>query len=299
MYFPYLKAKGEEANALVGTLCSGNNYNNVIPIIEPRDLEEEDFYSGFIKIVDKLIEQQKKFICLVENEGDLKFLKDAYGERVFDEYCIYGFINFFPQSHTFKNGAVIHTEATNTIDDVKINYHIFMPSILQSDIFYTQNYPLEKAVYISDAFYKYPRNSDYPAMDAFNNSQLCYRYQRIGIAGFGDYTIMEGNFSSAGGGNQNTITHIVHLTSEETNNLGNPIIATNHFLTTPIEEPTISLRSMKTLEKTYNGSRNLFQSEGVNKLIEVYNNNRATSLGMYKRIGIMHHISLMNNIVNR
>ena len=100
MYFPYLKARAEEANALVKTLCEQNSCNNVIPIIQPGDPEEEEFYSGFKKIVSNLINHQKKFICLVEDENDLDFFKNDYPESVFNEYCIYGFTNFFPQNYT-------------------------------------------------------------------------------------------------------------------------------------------------------------------------------------------------------
>ncbi len=96
MYFPYLKARSEEANALVKTLCDQNSCNNVIPIIQPCDPEEEEFFPGFRKIVSNLIEHKKKFICLVEDESDLDSIKSDYPEGVFDEYCIYGFTNFFP-----------------------------------------------------------------------------------------------------------------------------------------------------------------------------------------------------------
>ena len=170
-----------------------------------------------------------------------------------------------------------------------------MPSILKSDVFYAQNFPINKSVYITDAFCSsYGRNADYPAVTPFNNSQLHFRYKEIGAAGFGDFTILKEGFVNAGGGNQNYITHIIHLTKEFDNK-----IYTNHFLTTPIDEPILQNRSIETIAKAYNQGNNFFQTEGIIKLIEIYDRGTSTSLGMYKRIGIMHHISLMNNIVNR
>lgn len=297
MYFPYLKARSEEANALVKTLCEQNSCDNVIPIIQPCDPEEEEFFPGFRKIVSNLIEHKKKFICLVGNESDLDRIKVEYPEGVFDEYCVYGFTNFFPLDYNFKNGAVIHEEAIEVADNSEIIYHVFMPSVLQSDIFYSQNYPKEKAVYISDAFKKYSTNAEYPPVDTFNNSQLCYRYKEIGIAGFGDFTIMEGEAQVGGGGNQNTITHIIHLTNEGTSNAGNPIIEANHFLTTPVQEPDIASRSIKTLNKAYEKRMDFCRTKGIEIIEDYCQENRSTSLGMYKRIGMMHHICLMDEII--
>lgn len=301
MYFPYMKAKSEEVSALVKTLCEGPKCENVIPIIEssPGAEEENKTYSGFNKLVSNLIASKRQFICLVREESDLDDLKREYPEEDFYEHCIYGFTNTFPQNYNFKRGAVIHEEPVMLNDGSEIEYHIFMPSVLQSDIFYPQKYPKEKQVYISDAFNKYPTNADYPQVDTFNNSQLCYRYKEIGIGGFGDFTILEGNAKSAGGGDQNTVTHIIHLTKEDVSNAGNNIIVTKHFLTTPIQEPDITSRSIKTLSKAYEKKDEFIPSKGIEILEEYCRSQRSTSLGMYKRIGMSHHICLMNDIIER
>lgn len=301
MYFPYMKAKSEEVNALIKTLCEVPKCENVIPIIEASSGSEEEnsMYSGIKKLISNLIANKRRFICLVDQENDLNDIKAEYSEDDFYEYCIYGFTNNFPQNYRFKRGAVIHEEPIILKDNSKINYHIFMPSVLQSDIFYPQKYPKEKLVYISDAFNKYPTNADYPQIDTFNNCQLCYRYKEMGICGFGDFTILEGNAKNANGGDQKTITHVIHLTKEDINNAGNNIIVTNHFLTTPLQEADISERSIKTIVKAYQKKNEFIPSKGMEIVDSYYNNQRPTSLGMYKRIGISHHICLMNEIVER
>lgn len=300
MYFPYLKSRGEEANAIKEISRENGAFNKmVLPIIEPFSESEGTEYvnKSIIKMVDELMNANKKFIVIVNNESDLDELKKNYSEDKFYENCIFGFLDFFPEEHNFKKGALIHTSQTiEPYDNEHILFHIFMPKLMQIGESYLDYFPKNKKVYITDAFKKYPSNSDYPAEDIFENNRFCFKYQKLGIAGFGDFTILEENFQAASGGNQPLTTHVIHLT-KEIKHLGKKYITVNHFLTKPEEEKDISTRSYLTLKKALEHENDFYPSKGI-QIIKNCFKNGSTSLAMYKRIGMLHHIELMNSIVN-
>lgn len=296
MYFPYLRARKEEVEAIVTTLCR-EGCDNVIPILYPSTDDEEELYTHATlkKAIINLVQNNRKFICVISEVNDLAYLKQEICSDKFDECCIYGFYNSFPLIKNFKYGAVLHNEVNSIIDSSSIDLHIFMPDILQKDIFFSNKFPKEKSVYITDSFDKKDKNSSYGTEDLFKNSSLCYNYKNYGLAGFGDFTILEKDYIVPSGGNPTNTTHVLHLTKECAKNCTNLYV--RHFLTTPVEKVDISERSKSTIKKAYNNKDEFLRTKGIEMIENLFGEDRSTSLGMYKRIGIIHHISLINNII--
>jgi tRNA(fMet)-specific endonuclease VapC len=63
-----------------------------------------------------------------------------------------------------------------------------------------------------------------------------------------------------------------------------------HFLTTPITEPDNRKRSGNTIKQAYDNRSLFLKTVGIDWIIQKHPG--STSLGMYKRIGIAHHIQL-------
>ena len=293
MYFPYLVARGEEVEAVVATVCTYTD-NSVIPILEPFNDEDDDVYSypKLIKVVGRLLDHNKRFVLLVEDSSNLAILRERFNNL--DDYCIHGYDSLNQNLNDDNNNiAIIHRSADHIIQDSNnMIYHIFMPSVLSFSS-YLNRYGSEKKVLIEDGFIKHTPNNDYPAVEGFN-SELCFTYRENPILGFGDFTILAEDNDISTGARANDITHVIHLSriiQEEDLRR----IRIYHYLTNPSEEPDPRNRSIRTIQKAYDDKANFLHTVGIRYIEDKVG--QSTSLGMYKRIGIAHHIELMHTLV--
>jgi len=288
VYFPYLVARGEEVNALIGLNILGP-HSKVLPILQAYSDDDDTKYSytALVKACKHLILKQNMFILIVEigeSIDDLEAIPD------FDTYCIRGYNRNQFDSIVFDSDlryALLHEYPSTVVcDNSNIDYHIFMPNVI---MFHTvlKMYPLDKVVPIADAFVKHEPNRDYPREDVFN-TELPMTYANEGYVGFGDFTVLPYNSSIGGQANANEITHVIHITifKDEHN-----MFYVDHYLTTPTEEPDNIRRSIKTIEKVIMNISKYETTTGIARLGSL--SGSSTSLGMYKRLGIMHHIELM------
>ncbi len=294
MYFPYLYARGEEANAIATIAESRIGSSSIIPIID-NSFDGTNLDSSK-KMVGKLIENMRKFILFVNDETELDKYEKEHG-NIFYDYCILGGKNYFINNNKFKYEAILYEQNVNFVDDSKILYHIFSSEnswLIQP---FSNEYGTSKVVVLFDAFKIWEPNINYPNQDLFKNSGICFTYKKMKFAGFGDYTILSKGFSASSGGNAATITHVIHLTKKSKNEDNSDCIVTRHFLTSREEEEDISTRSNKTLKKVVEHKSEFLNSKGLQEIENILNTRGSTSLGMYKRIGIIHHLELMDWIM--
>lgn len=295
MYFPYLVARGEEVNALNGLNILGPD-SNIVPILQAFSDDDDVKYSypALMKACRILIERRNKFILLLDSNDEMGELGEI---NDFNSYCIRGYN--YDQFHSISfqeqvDYALFHFAPSSGIHDhVQIKYHVFMPTVIRFDT-YINSHPLNKVVLMEDAFIKHEPNRDYPRVDIFN-TELPFTYATRGYLGFGDFTLMSYNSSISGQANANDITHVIHLSRLDTDS---SIFYVDHYLTTPTEEPDNSTRSRKTLRKVGPNLSHYETTSGIIKLSALISSGDPTSLGMYKRIGIMHHIELMYLTLN-
>ena len=295
MYFPYLKLRSEEKRAIKETICQYND-NKIIPILEPFDRNEDRYYnnSNLKETVNALIENNVKFILLINSEDDLTSLKNEIQDLAhFDDFCIRGYYNDNRNLPTCLNkpSAIIYRTTARVDDSDNILYHIFMPAVLRFGSLVNDESFNNKRVKIEDGFICHRPNSDYPIVEDFN-SELAFTYRNEGLAGFGDFTILEQGYEAAAGGNANLITSVMHLTKRKDNENK---LEVYHYLTTPAMEPDNATRFAKTVAKAYNDRDRHFHSRGIALLEEIYPN--STSLAKIKRIGMIHHIEVIHSII--
>ena len=270
MYFPYLYSRGEEANA-ISTICqNGFSSNTVVPII---DVSQEGTSSEAArKMIMKLINNNQHFILLPNSDTMISEYYDKDFDREFYNYCILGSWNYFANDNRFNQEAILYNSISeNFSDNNKIAYHIFLSEIFFIVNSFISQYGSNKVVPIFDAFKVWTPNANFPNQDIFLNYAFCYKYKNLNYAGFGDYTI---------------------LSSLPPNNTS--ANAVRHFLTTPSEEEDITTRSKKTISKVRQSQSEFLSTVGLKEILNV---NGGTSLGRYKRVGIMHHIELMDYII--
>lgn len=294
MYFPYLLARGEEVEAVLATVCTYTD-NLVIPILEPFNNNEEDelySYPKLIKAVRELLNNRKRFVLVITDPSDLDQLRNEFGNL--DDYCIHGYDSLNPNlNNDDREIAIIHRSQDRFIEDRdNIRYNIFMPSVLRFAT-YLNRYDQAKKVLIEDGFIRHRPNSDYPPVEDFN-SELCFTYRDQHILGFGDFTVLSEGDEPSSGGRAGDITHVIHL-SLNTQVEGLDRIRVYHYLTTPNEEPDTRNRSVRTVQRAYDDRNRFPHTIGINLIEQKIN--QSTSLGMYKRIGIAHHIELMHTLL--
>lgn len=293
MYFPYLKLRQEESNAIKDTVCSYPD-DKVLPILEPCHENDQELYSykALNKTVQSLIEARKKFILIINSEADLASLKTVHAN--FDQYCIRGYYSNNPVITNYTGGheiAVFHKTAGTPVQDAAyMKYHIMLPSVLGFGT-YINSYPTNKVVKIEDAFEKHSPNSNYPASDLFKSTSV-FTFRQNGYAGFGDYTILEAGYEVFGSARASRITHVIHLTRQR-DQLQQLEVC--HYLTTPTMEPDNKTRSIKTIEKAYNDRHRFLNTKGIQMIVAKYNH--STNAGYYKRVGMIHHIELMHSLI--
>ncbi|PHI09066.1 sce7725 family protein [Fusobacterium polymorphum] len=293
MYFPYLYSRGEEANA-ISTICqNGFSSNTVVPII---DVSQEGTSSEAArKMIMKLINNNQHFILLPNSDTMISEYYDKDFDREFYNYCILGSWNYFANDNRFNQEAILYNSISeNFSDNNKIAYHIFLSEIFFIVNSFISQYGSNKVVPIFDAFKVWTPNANFPNQDIFLNYAFCYKYKNLNYAGFGDYTILSSLPPNNTSANAQTITHTIHLTKESFDDKNQKCIVVRHFLTTPSEEEDITTRSKKTISKVRQSQSEFLSTVGLKEILNV---NGGTSLGRYKRVGIMHHIELMDYII--
>lgn len=149
------------------------------------------------------------------------------------------------------------------------------------------------AILIKDGFRMQPTNADYANNLVEYFSDLYSNYSQHGYQGFGDFSIV-GDYYSEGGGQAKTVA--IHLTYPDKNNHG---IRIQHFLSEErFDYESVSILIDEALSKlkdflTYDRPDILSWSSSCRNLIDIYDQNRNTSLAYIKKLSISHHFELM------
>ncbi|WP_026804709.1 sce7725 family protein [Aliarcobacter lanthieri] len=311
MYFPYLYNKQAE-NLALRTLSTHSLLSKTIPIVETIfddiniDWSDESAINNFIDkkfqaLIKDFADNNNKLIIVINQSlisGGISFdklyrkLSSYVGDNNIDDICYWGISNtdFENQKNNLiaKKCVIFYESSLNTItsNEVDIKYHILLDAE-QSLSFI--NLGLENKVIISDAFKKQRTNRDYPSVSLFPNN--IFIYNRMGLIGFGDYTILEKNPNQSDGGNMNTITVAAHMTLKEDGN-----ICIKHYICTPEEVPDNSSRIANVINQVKEDASIFYQSNGLEKIINIAT---STSLPKLKELTISHHIEKMNYLINQ
>jgi len=310
MYFPYLYNKQAE-NLVLRTLSNNSLLSKTIPIVETMfddtniDWSDESEVNIFLdrkfqSLIKDFADNNNKLIVVINqslNDAGISFdrlhnrFSSYVGDRNINDICYWGitntdFVNY--ESDLTGKKCVIFYENNLSIvtsQDVEIMYHILLDD--------TQNLgfialELENKVIIADAFRKQRVNRNYPSESLFSNN--IFIYERMGLVGFGDYTVLEKNPSQSDGGNMNTITVAAHMTLKQENTL-----YTKHYICTPEEVPNNSHRTINVINQIKNDVAIFYQSNGLEKIMNIPNSTNLTKL---KEFTISHHIEKMNYLIN-
>ena len=306
MYFPYLRGKQFELDALVE--LQDSIFKNTIPIIEPVNKPRSRQYQ-------KLTQSQKKFIFLVNpfhppgERMDADAIDDLISSQIAEsENVIFGFIidqrysagdldDFFTEYSDFSKAVVFRhnplppdqTAIRNLLKKVPVDYIIFDDHKVNTRV--RSQYEFHpRRVLLTDGFQRQDRNADYPINSTFESNYSSYKED--GWFGIGDYLTI-GDYFKKGGGAVYVVA--LHVTTRVRGNL-----IVNHFIST-VYSTTKGLPAPKFAE----ANRLLIESPRTVPLntdgIELYRNWDLTEhnpqLGAAKKASIMHHIELLSTLI--
>lgn len=309
MYFPVLRGKKYELQAVEELVAVIKKKKNICPVIEPMnvnsltkrilfDLDSKE--SPFIlainpcvgdmvgcteKIEDSLINEFSSFkstmlAYLVDEETTLDEVKEVLEE----------FENF--------NFAIFHVNDTDIEDDLvalskkehRIKYHLFNKT--ETNKLYRKAFKDFNRVIIEDPYRPAKRNADYPKQNAF--SDTVFKYHK-NYYGFGDFQTIGGDYSENGGP-----AHAValHLTDEDIDEEELNVV---HFVSTDVKgNHNVQGKYFQALKKLCDyveESRGEPFTVGEIGFAENLIEGKFHGLGFPKKLSIMHHVHLMSELM--
>ncbi|MDQ3802760.1 MAG: sce7725 family protein [Acidobacteriota bacterium] len=308
MYYPYIRGTQNELLALQG--CAGEIAagGKVVPVIEPL----ESPVGRLARTVEQLSAASVPFILIVNPQaGELRAaprplenLIDG-GRSLFPRGYALGYIisqattvrdvQAFLNKHADERVAFVHL---HDFDDVPrlnalvdghggLSHHIFVEWFTGS--LYQGMFAEYPRILIRDGVKK-RRNADYPPDEFF--SELHRTYADLGWDGFGDFTTVGDNFDAG----YRPPAVAIHLTYRS----DGADIRVKHFLSRKTEVPEpLGVQVQEALSKLvkYLKTHPMPFSAACRRFLELSREAPPPGLGVIKRVSIMHHLELMNNIL--
>lgn len=152
----------------------------------------------------------------------------------------------------------------------------------------------KKIIRIDDKFKPQKRNSDYLQISEEKFSEEHFFYREDRFDGFSDYSVLPKDFIEGG---MLPYAVAIHLTYKKNNEQ----IWLKHFVSdTNDDRSNIQGKFAEAASKAksfFVGQS--FQSEGLQELINYFDNGQFPGLGVLKKVSIKHHIELVNYLLTR
>ena len=311
MYYPYVRGRQYELLALKELVLSGKLSENIIPIIEPVKLSPT-----LIKTLDAFNEANRK-ICFIINPDVGSFISDNEDPdksaskdkfiKIFHEPTVQkAFIVKHSAIKNFDNW--INTFKTQKLDWVVINNKRentpFFTKIFQEDYpqltFVPDESQFRRSVrrnrgLLEDRFEKMERNADYSEnVDEFFSEDHLF-FSEYGYKAFSDYSVVGSDYLESGFAPYAVAIHIVYF--DEKNNL-----RVRHFVSdnnSDIQNPAGKFYEAVSKLASWVSDNNIQRTQGIEILLEHFNNQTYPGLGSVKKLSLMHHLELMGTYLNK
>jgi len=312
MYLPYLRGKQYELLALRELCTLPIDKSKIFPIIEPLKKELKSIETAL-----KALHQAEVQMQLIVNPeyGDLKWhgvvildfidrVRAAGLDNLTPTYMIANDRDFnFFQTTAHDRGyletgySLIHLNQISStvnlkvlINSTNIKFNIIHTTHLMS---LKRGFTRGLLSFLSDPFIKQKRNADYEGVEnEFFSSDYQY-YRQEGFAAFADYLTIGSNYSVGG---MLPYAVAIHLTYRDKQS-GD--IWIKHFISDSNEDYSDTPGKFgEALDKLIV----FINAEGINTIAceqfrDYYNRGAFPGLGVVKKLSIMHHMELMQDLV--
>jgi hypothetical protein len=313
MYFPYIRGKQFDLQAIRELNYQYYTDNKIMPIIEPVNLSRNSLSNYRL-----LVQTNVPFILILNPkvgrlQNDYPSIRTNIINNILGQYNNFtvGFIidenesitsiRNFINANQGRNKAFIHYQNfgnVNSLDNLISNangnnFNIFIERRV------SDNYPSlfgnhTRKVLISDGFIRRIKNAAYPDNDFFSGLYQTYSNNYFG---FGDYSIIGSDYIDGGWAAFAIVLHISYA-----NPLNNNDLFVRHFVSddnaTQVNPGNKFAEALLKFIRYRNANRNLIQNtSGVRDLISYHRSGEYHGLGDIKRICILHHIELICSLI--
>lgn len=299
MYYPYLRAKGEEINCLVG-VNQQVFLDNTTPIIEPIGSSKANLSN-----IKKLATQNIPFVLIVNPQVkalDMESVVEEYVNSLlldYDNFSIayivhnnttQGELNKFSRIKGFEK-FLIHKYNyydVNHINSLEFDYHVFQNNKVSSN--YIKSIVSKNKIVLIDGFDRLDRNADYPEDSLF--SDIHYNYKKFGYKAVSDYLTQGDVFSETGGPAYAVAIHLSVAYDKE--------IYVHHFISDNREGNSRTAEKFaEALEHLINfvNNNNITETTAIENYQQLHEDQHFPGLGVNKRYSLMNHIEQVSSIV--
>lgn len=311
MYFPYLRGKQYELLALRDLVSLPLDKDKIIPIVEPvKSLKSvttalemlkpidvriqllvNPMYGDFVNKSDEVI----KFIeesasrgqdniiptFLVNDDKDVDFIIKACDENGFNN-TDYSLVHLSPTRNLDQLAA--YCNGTNCLYNI---FHINQVFALR------RKFNQVTHAILGDYFDKQRVNADYARDIDKAFSSDCFFFQNEGFKAFSDFQTIGSDWVEGG---WTPVAVVIHLTYKDP---ASDEIRIRHFVSDSSDQDLdIAGRFHEALKKLIDFADDLqLQSKAIDEFRTIYNNGSYHGLGTVKKLSIMHHIELMQNMI--
>lgn len=152
----------------------------------------------------------------------------------------------------------------------------------------------ENGVLFENKFNKKNRNADYPEDEFFSNDHIDFKDD--GYIGFGDYSIIGGDYIESGFAPYAVAIHIVYFTKTNALRIRHFVSDSNDDISDVAGKFYEAVSKLYTWYTTEGQERQL--TTGLQTLLNHYNNKTYPGLPTLKKLSIMHHLELMDKYLN-
>jgi hypothetical protein len=272
---PVFEPVREKVDSLLKTVCHLNQYGiEPLLIINPSlgDFSNEDI--NFMDLIESADYPELKFLPCFSTKNNKIDLAEKFLNTL-DSFALYLEGSYSKEWEPY----IARAEIVLILGDAP-------PKLLES---------AKKRVYIADAFQAQNKNKDYPEVSNFNSNWLTEYEDRRNCIGFGDYTILDTDYSESGGPAYVVTLHLSYIDANEYD-----AIKVRHFQSYDDNSPTqpgLKFKSaLDSLIKYVNENTHLFFiSFGIENFRTLYTQKHFPGLGQVKKNSIQHHIETITD----
>ncbi|MGH4038362.1 MAG: sce7725 family protein [Sphaerochaeta sp.] len=312
MYFPYIRGRLYDLLALQIILQKIELNDNLIPIIEPVRLT-----STLINTMRTYTKRNHK-LCIIcnpevgtfkeelesddpKNQKNSEIFFDLLKSQLLIKTCIIQ-DNCQPDIEKYEKIYNMKRKDWYVINRNKHNYQTYLElftsqqpklAFIPDGSFFRRKIQIDK-ILLENKFTKHKNNSDYlKTDDEFFSEDHCF-YKFEGYKGFGDYSIIGNSYSDSGFAPYAVAIHMVYQKDDGT-------LWIHHFVSdsnSDIKNPAKKFHEANTKLNDWINSGKIKQTIASEEFSRIYKDGSYPGLGTVKKLSIMHHIEIMNNILN-
>ncbi|MTG99349.1 sce7725 family protein [Myroides sp. BIT-d1] len=296
MYYPYLRAKGEEINSLLQLPLK----SKVLPILEPVSIKNAN-----VNKFKQLVKNKIPFIIIINPQvGNISIeeVLEIYVNGVLHDYDNYSIAYIVHNATTQielqsfnqipnRDKFLIHKtnfENVNLLENLNIDFHVFCKDQVSSN--YINSITSSNKIILLDGFKKLQRNADYPLESFF--SDMHFTYEANGFIGIGDYLTQGDNYSLSGGPAYAVAIHLTVLKNNE--------VYVRHFISNNREgNSRVAEKFYEALTHLINyvDNNTVLETTAIQKYRELYDSRHFPGLSVNKRLSLINHIEQIASII--